>query len=190
MEQEGIQIAIKYSSGKDVYTYKTTLKDIMVGEIVAVPQKDKYSMAAVVAVDNTPVPFVGYSPVITLRECDIDPALITPKMRTEYKYLIKRMKEPDFFNVGIAAEPRDTDKYAVSVRFMGNDGNFSEQEYMYLTDDTTFQMGDIVIVPAGPFNLPKRASVVRYTQFPKENGIKLKRVCSRPLAFALKKIAE
>lgn len=184
---KGIVAAVKFSYGDTVYTYKSTLLDLSVGEIVAVSRKAECSMAAVVAVDKTLVDIPEDKPVIRIRESNVDPATITPRMRTEYKTLINRMKDPSFFRIGLPAEPTAEDVYAVSVRFMNDFTNqFSEQEYTYLTDRNDLATGDIVVVPVGTFNLEKRASVVKYVSVPEKTDIPLKRVYGRPLELSKK----
>lgn len=171
--KEAVMCAVKFPKNSTVYTYKTTIKDLGVGELVAVPQNGRLAMAVVVGVDKKPVPVAQGNPVVSLREYDIQSSEVTKKMREDYYALQQEMKSPAFFRVGIPARPEVTDTYAVSVRFMGGT---NQQEYTYLANTDGYKEGDLVMVPAGPFNLPKRAAVVKYVPFPEDDGTDYKKV--------------
>ena len=177
----GILVALKFARGNTVYTYKTDLIDLTQGEIVAVKDGNRLLMGVVVNAGDEPVakPENGFIPLI--REYDIDPKLITDQMKKDYRALKDAMKDPAFFEIAISAEPSSSDTYAVSVRFLG--AISTPQEYTYLTDNNSYKRGDLVIVPTGQFNLPKRAMVVGYVDFPKDDGVKYKRVFSSLAEF-------
>lgn len=172
----GILVAIKFARGNNIYTYKTDLVDLTSGEIIAIKDGNHLLLGAVVDVGLEPIakPGNGFIPII--RECDIKKDEVTDQMKKDYRTLVDAMKNPDFFEIGISAEPNSFDTYAVSVRFLS--ATSSNQEYTYLTDKNNYKRGDLVIVPTGQFNLPKRAMVVGYVDFPKEQDVTYKRVFS------------
>lgn len=171
VHKDHFMVAVKFSQGDTVYTYRTIIPNLQIGDIVVVPQKNGSTMAVVVGTDTKVVPVFEGSPVITKREFDLTPYDITKKMREEYTNLKLRMRSPSFFKVGIPYKTTDKDKFAVSIRFIGN-----KDEYTYLTDVETYQNGDLVIVPTGPFNLAKRAVVVRYVDYPNLPDVEWKRI--------------
>lgn len=171
VHKDHFMVAVKFSQGDTVYTYRTIIPNLQIGDIVVVPQKNGSTMAVVVGADTKVVPVFPNSPVITKREFDLKPADITKKMREEYMNLKLRMKSPTFFKVGIPYKTLEKDKFAVSVRFIGNN-----DEYTYLTDVESYKNGDLVIVPTGPFNLAKRAVVDRYVEYPNLPDVEWKRV--------------
>lgn len=170
---QAVFCAVKFAKGDTVYTYKTTIRDLAVGDMVAVPQNGGIAMAVVVGVDTKEVGVFPGNLVVSLREFDLNPAELTPKMREDYQAIKARMKNPSFFRIGIPAKAEATDTLAVSVRFL--DGN-NMQEYTYLTDVDTYRSGEVVVVPTGPFNLAKRASIIKYVPYPKDDGIDYKKV--------------
>jgi len=176
-EKQGYLVAVKFAKGDTAYTYKTTISDLMVGELVAVPQKNGLSMAAVVGTNEKPIPLTDDNVIIDTRESNVRVTDITPKMREDYKTIRERMRKPSFFSIGIPATPSEADVYAVSVRFINE--NTARQEYTYLTDDNTLRPGEIIIVPTGAFNFAKRAVVVDYVPFPQETDIEFKKVYCR-----------
>lgn len=157
--------ALKFSKG-DIYTYKTVIPGLAVGEIVVVSRGNEMTVAAVVAVGNEDVPVRDMSKAITMREFDISRGMVTPKMRDEYRSLRKAMGTPTFFSIGIPFSISPSDNLAVSVRFIGN-----SDEYTYLTDRKDFKPGSMVIVPAGVFNLPKRAIISGYVDYPADDRV-------------------
>ena len=173
-QKEGRLIAIKFANGDAVYTYKTEILDFMQGEIVGVPRGTGLAMAAVIGVSNEPIYSNEEGFIKITRECDIQPSEISPTMKSDYKKLVTRMDNEEFFNIGIPAEVSENDRFAVSVKFLGS--NSSTQEYTYLTDRNDYKKDDIVIVPTGAFNLPKRGIITGYVDFPKETDIEFKKV--------------
>ena len=179
MEEMVRYIAVKFAGRDTVYTYKTAIRDLRIGEVVIVPQGNHDAVAVVVGVDTIDMPYTG-GKLITKREFDMSKEEITPRMRQDYKVLIENRKNSDFYKISIPAEPTPQDNFIVSVIYEDSRDN---KEYTYLTNNSKFAKNETVIVPTGPFNLPKKAKVSRYLDTLPLDVVGYKRVHGRAKDF-------